>query len=317
MTKFVRGGIILQITGEIMGYLFLLLALLSGTIKGFCGKKSSGKIQLASDAMIVNTTRMLACILIGFCIILAQGDVKLLAANYQMLLVSALSGITAAAFVVSWLLSVRTGAFMLIEVFLLVGIILPILLCYAFFGEKIGVWQWVGIALLVVSGYVMCTYNTSVKGKMSVKAFLLLLFCTLSYGLSDFSQKLFVKTQQGASVTVFNFYTYVFAAVALIACSLIFRAKEKKTHTLLSPVKIVQPVWGYVAVMSVCLFLNSYFKTLAAGYLSASQIYPLNQGGALVLSMLMSHFLFKEKLNFKAAIGIVGCMAALLLINLL
>jgi drug/metabolite transporter (DMT)-like permease len=109
----------------------------------------------------------------------------------------------------------------------------------------------------------------------------------------------------------------VIAAVALIACSLIFRAKEKKTHTLLSPVKIVQPVWGYVAVMSVCLFLNSYFKTTAAIYLDASQLYPLNQGLVIVLSAIMAAIFFKEKITARCLLGMVIAFAGLIFINVL
>jgi len=49
-----------------MGYLFLALALASGVTKGYCGKKTSFAIKSNSDSMIINTLRMLACILIGF-----------------------------------------------------------------------------------------------------------------------------------------------------------------------------------------------------------------------------------------------------------
>ena len=48
-----------------IGYLFLGLALLCGVLKGYCGKRSGGTLVFASDALAVNTVRMLACILIG------------------------------------------------------------------------------------------------------------------------------------------------------------------------------------------------------------------------------------------------------------
>ena len=70
-------------------------------------------------------------------------------------------------------------------------------------------------------------------------------------------------------------------------------------------------------MMALCLFANSYFKTLAAGYLSAVLLYPLNQGCALILSAFMSATLFKEKLTLKAVIGMITAFAGLLIINLL
>ena len=54
---------------EFLGYTFLAIALFCGVTKGYCGKKSSGTITYASDALLVNTLRMTLCILIGFIII--------------------------------------------------------------------------------------------------------------------------------------------------------------------------------------------------------------------------------------------------------
>jgi multidrug transporter EmrE-like cation transporter len=69
--------------------------------------------------------------------------------------------------------------------------------------------------------------------------------------------------------------------------------------------------------MAVCLFANSYFKTVAAQHLDAIKLYPLNQGGAVILSLLMSSILFKEKINAKCILGIALSFVALLMINLL
>ena len=198
-----------------MGYVFLSLALAAGITKGYCGKKTSFAINTRSDSMIMNVLRMLLCIVIGFLLIVAQNDLSLLVPDGSMLWVTALSGVASAAFVVSWLLSVRSGAYMMVEVFLLVGVVVPIALCRVFFDEKIGIWQMVGVAVLLIAVFIMCTYNASVKGKMSVGSFLLLLLCGVSNGLADFSQKVFVKMIPDGSIAVFNFYTYIFAAAAL------------------------------------------------------------------------------------------------------
>jgi len=76
-------------------------------------------------------------------------------------------------------------------------------------------------------------------------------------------------------------------------------------------------VFGYVVVMAICLFLNSYFRTLAAAHLDAVLLYPLSQSAALILSTLMSHFFFKEKITPKCIIGIVITFIGLLIINVL
>ena len=301
-----------------MGYLFLSLALAAGITKGYCGKKTSGAIVSNSDSMIMNVLRMVACIVIGFLLILVQNDLGALTPTRDLLLISALSGVGSAFFVVSWLLSVRSGAYMMVEVFLLVGVIVPIVPCYFIFGDSVGVWQIVGIVLLLIAVFFMCTYNNSIKGKMSARSFLLLLLCGFSNGVADFSQKLFTKLSPvGASNASFNFYTYIFAAITLLITYFIIRQTDKKSgNTPRSPITVVKPIWYFVLIMAACLFANSFFKTEAARYLDAVQLYPLNQGCAVLLSLLMSVFIFKEKINAKCIIGICLSFVALLMINL-
>ena len=72
-----------------------------------------------------------------------------------------------------------------------------------------------------------------------------------------------------------------------------------------------------MVIMSLCLFLHSLFSTMAAGYLTSSQLYPLMQGGALVLSMLMCAIFFGERITLRCLVGIGTAFAALLCINLL
>ncbi len=305
----------------ITGYVFLAVALFCGVTKGYCGKRSSGILKHTSDALLVNIVRMIVCIAIGFAIAAVQGSLTQLDVNPTVLGISALSGISTAVFVVSWLLSVRTEAYMMIDVCLLTGVIIPMALCAILYGESITLWQWIGIAVLMLAGYIMCTYNAGLKGRMKLSTILLLFLCAAGNGFADFSQKMFVKANSGIDVAVFNLYTYIFATLALLLCFPIFRAKDKRSvaqngESFSSPIAVVKPIVGYVSVMALCLFLNSYFKTAAAQYLTATQIYPIVQGGSLVCSMLMAHFLFKEKINLRAVVGIVLCLAALLIINL-
>lgn len=300
-----------------MGYLFLSIALLCGVVKGYCGKKSGDGLIYTSDVMAVNTVRMLFCIVINFAVIGFGTSCSALAADSGLILTALLSGMGTAIFTVSWLLSVRKGAYMMVDIFLLIGVIIPIILSKVFFGEQITILQWCGMLLLLIAGCIMCNYNASLKGKMSLKAFVLLALCALSNGITDFSQKLFVKMCVGGNVAVFSFYSYVFAAIILGIFYIAFRTREKRHHTLESPIKIVKPIIGYVMVMAVCLFLNSYFKTLATGYLTAAEIYPLSQGGSVILSMIMSAIFFRERINTKSAVGVALSFVALILTNVI
>lgn len=297
-----------------MGYLFLTIALLAGATKGFCGKKISGYTNGYRDAMLANTIRMCLCIIIGLLLIIFDGSIKYIIPDTGILLISVLSGVTTSLFVVSWLIAVKKGAYMMIDVFLMLGVLVPLILGKIFFSEAVKLNQWIGIGILLVAVSIMCSYNNSIKEKMSLSSFLLLVVCGIANGFTDFSQKMFVKQAGEIPVSVFNFYTYVFSALTLLVFYFLLKNKDKDSSTKSMGLK---KVFGYILIMSVCLFANSYFKTVAAEFLDSVQLYPLNQGAALIISSVMSATLFGEKLTVKGIIGIIISFVGLLVINVL
>lgn len=295
-----------------MGYLFLLIALLAGTTKGYCGKKTSGYTNSLRDATFANVIRMLLCIVIGFVLIVLSGDFRKIIPSRDTLFISALSGISTAVFVVTWLISVKKGAYMMLDIFLTLGVLIPLIASNLFLHEVIKPSQWIGIAVLLAAVTIMCSYNNSIKARLTLSSFALLVVSGIANGIADFSQKLFTVRVPDGSAAVFNFYTYVFAALVLI----ISFALTGKTEPVGSK-STAKNILGYILIMALCLFANSYFKTAAARYLSAVLLYPLNQGCALILSAIMAAVLFKEKITLKAVIGILTAFIGLLIINLL
>ena len=248
-----------------MGYIFLSLALAAGITKGYCGKKTSGSVSTSSEAMLANLIRMVFCIAIGFCLLAVQGDLTGLKVDGRALLIMFGSGVTTSAFVVAWLISVKTGAYMMLDVFLLIGVLVPMLLCNWLYQEPITSAQWIGAGVVLIAVIIMCSYNVSIKGKMTLKGFGLLVLCGLANGLTDFCQKSYTNCYPEGSAAVFNFYTYVFSALFLVVCYYVFRRAEGTATKPRSVVQIVKPIFLYVLIMALCLFANSYFKVLASG----------------------------------------------------
>lgn len=295
-----------------MGYLFLSASVFSGAVKGYCGKKISGKTEGVRKSIFANIVRMLLCIVIGFIVIAMGGNFTKIIPSGTLLAVSALSGISTAVFVVSWLISVRKSAYMMLDVFLMTGTLIPIIGGSIFYSETVKYTQCIGIGLLLISAALMCSYNNSVKLKITLPGFLLLLLCGIANGFTDFSQKIFVKTLPETPASVFNFYTYAFAFLSLGI--VYFLMKKPNTE---SSEKTPFSVYAYIIIMAICLFMCSFFKTLAAQYLDSALLYPLNQGSALILSTLMSAILFREKITAKAVLGIIIAFSGLIFINVL
>lgn len=299
-----------------MGYLFICLAALAGVTKGFCGKKTSGIVTETREVMLVNAIRMMLCAVIGVGIVFAAGSLSQLRIDNRILWIAVMSGVSSALFVVLWLITVRNSTYMMLDVFLMSGTVIPIAASVFLFGEAITINQITGLAILVFAMYTMCSYNSKIKGKMTVCAFVNLILCGVMNGIADFSQKIFVMSNSTVSNAVFNFYTYVFAAIFLILCygGLSFRKDGSGKNEGAFKNK---SVFIYICIMSACLFLHSYFKIIAAKYLTAAEVYPLSQGLAIIVSAVMSVVLLKEKMTVKSVVGILLAFVGLLFINVL
>lgn len=298
-----------------MGYLFAALALFMGVTKGYCGKKTSGIITTFPSTMLFNAVRMLICIPIGMLVVLlTTGSLGVLAIDPRTLLIAAVAGVSTSVFVVTWIASVRTGAYMMVEVFLTLGVVVPVIGSRIFFAEEIRWNHLAGIALLTGAAYIMCTYNKSLKkGNLTPGAVALMSLSGFANGVTSLSQKWFGYAST-AHVSVYNFYTYIFSAAVLLVC---WAAVRKKDTGAVIEKQALRKLGVFVVIMSACLFLYSLFSTMAAGRLPSTQLFPLLQGGALVLSMLMSAVFFGEKITLRCILGIAITFTALVFINFL
>lgn len=292
-------------------YLFLLIVIFSGAVKGYCGKMTSGYANTVRNASYINCVRFILCSVIGFfTAFITNGSMPML--DLKGMLIAMLAGFMQMLFVITWITSVRSNAYTMTDVFLTISVLIPSVLSMILYkGESITLLQWLGFIILFAAVLIMCSYNNDIKTKLTPGAVCVLVLCALANGLCDFSQKLFLNSQ-GASpdVSSYSFYSYVFASIFLAIVMLFMKPKNgEKLCNLKS-------FFGYVIVLALMMFLNTFFKTQAGKGLSSVQIYPVVQGAALILSALMSAIFFKEKITIKSIIGIILAFCALLIINL-
>ena len=296
-----------------MGYLFLSLALTVGLIKGYCGKRTSYAITRTRDAITITTVRMLLCCVIGFILPLVTGA-SLAIDDPRLLCIAIAGGVCSAGFVSCWLLAVRNSMYMMVEVFVAGGVIIPLVFCNILYDEPIGVVDAICVALILVGVYLISATGNGEKGKWTLGGIALLLVTMLFCGASSLCQKMYANEFPDANALVYNFYVYVFAAASLLVISIVLTIKDREPIGV--SLKVVKPIWLYVLIMAACLFLNSYFNTLAASHLAAVVLYPVSQGLAMILSLLMAVLIFKEKINAKAGVGIALTLAAIVLLNI-
>lgn len=195
----------------------------------------------------------------------------------------------------------------------MLGTVITCVLDAVIYHAQISILRWLGIFVILIAVCIMSVYNKGIKGRLTVKGVIILLLGTLGSALADFSQKIYVR-QIGQNAGVFNFYMYLFGFVMILVlfAASVFNKKTPKVSAKLYSVKHM----GIYFAISFFLYINSVTKTMAASFLSAAQIYPVLQGANLILSALMAHFLFKEKMNFKGVIGVLIAFGGLMLLNM-
>ena len=290
-------------------YFFLFIVIASGAAKGYCGKKTSGYANTVRNAAYINCVRFILCAVIGLATAIMT-DKCFPTLSLTGLLISAVAGLMQTVFVITWVTSVRTNAYTLTDVFLTLGVLIPSVLSSLFYDESIRLLQWIGFVLLFIAVYIMCSYNNDIKAKLNIKTFLILFFCGAASGLCDYTQKVFRYEMVGESISAYCFYSYVFASIFL-ALAMIF-IKPKGGEKLCN----IKSFFGYVLILALAMFLNTFFKTQAGVGLSAMQIYPVVQGSALIIAALMAAIFFGERITRKSVIGMSLAFVALLTINL-
>ena len=201
-----------------------MIALVAGSTKGFVGKRISNTVSTYRQSVFVNIVRMLICSAIGALLLAFDFMKSSVVLDTPAMVYGTLAGISMSVFIVTWLLAVRHGAFMLISVAQMFGVVITLLCSFLVFRENIAPRQFVAVGILIVAVLIMVSYSAVIKGKLSVGAILLLVLCGVSNGIYDFSLKLYTHFSS-SSISVLNLITYIISMAGML---LIFLIPSKK-----------------------------------------------------------------------------------------
>ena len=151
-----------------------------------------------------------------------------------------------------------------------------------------------------------------------MKGIAILLVCGFSNGLSGLAQKMFSRSaaETGDINAAFNFYGYVFASITLLLVFLMIKNFSKTEKKPEDSQAVTPKIYLIIVLMSIFLFLNSFFQTAAAAELEASVLFPMVQGLSLVCSTVMSAIAFKERVNARSIAGTVIAFVGMVILNL-
>ena len=299
-----------------MAYVYLLLSLTGGLVKGFSGKELSRSVGGMKDSLFVNLIRMLLCALIGGILLLVEEGWAGFSVGIPELCIFTASGLSMGAFCVCWMCAYRSEAYMFLSIFTMLGTVITCFGGVLFYHEHISIGKWCGIGLLICAVLVMSRYNKEIRRRKNLtkRDVCILVVGCLGASFSDFLQKVYIK-EIGNSPAVFNFYTYFICAV-LISIILIIFSFCKHSFQISACLVDKNKVFGYMGI-SLFLYMNAIFKTMAvAEGLTTAEIFPVLSRANLILSAILASILYKERITKRSVIGMTAAFAGVLFLNL-
>lgn len=300
-----------------MEYSYLLIILIMKFFQTYSNKKSSVLVSGFDAYLQFGAFRYLLCALLAFFLLVfsaLKNGVGLFSGGISAPALY-ISLIAALAFAVSFFCSLsalKSGAMALVSLAGSAGLLIPCVCGIFLFNEPMSVWQFGGIALLMVSAFLLAGYSKRLNGSFSWKTALLLAGSMLSNGAIMMAQKLYSKYVENGDAAVFSFLSFLFAGIFFLIIWFIALAAGKRSPRLMG-----RALAGYGAVNSGALLVINQLATVAAAVIPSAILFSVNDGGGTIITAVTAAVFFREKLTPRAIAGIAVGIAALLVINIL
>lgn len=310
-----------------MGYLYLAISKFCGAAKMAAMKNCGNADDSTGTSVKVNAVRS-GIILVVSVIVFAVSR----AATADGVWIAALSGVSNALNMLSWLVCATAVSLCIVETFVMIGsVVVPLALSPLLYaGETVSAAQWAGAGVILAAVVLFCVGRDVKFGK---KGIVWIAVCTLSSAGCNVTAKLYAVRAGSEYVAFFNLVTFVivFAFFAVVAAITVLKNRKKT-----DPAADSEPVEGSgraeekdpqpreffglpkrtyfrIAIAAVGMYATNYFMTLAAGALPSGVLYPLSYGAGFVLTAIMDAVFFKQKLTLPRAVATVLAVAGAVL----
>lgn len=112
------------------------------------------------------------------------------------------------------------------------GLLLPCITGIFMFDEPMSAVQFIGIGLLIFSGWLLIGYSKEQTGSFTMRTMLLLLGSMLSNGMVMVSQKMFSKFLPNESASVFSFLAFGLLGVGMLIFLIPYLCKKRSEQSL-------------------------------------------------------------------------------------
>ena len=291
-------------------YIFLIIILLLRVPQNFSSKKTSGLVTNSQSYFLYGTYSYTLAGLIAFVMLLFDG---MSGFSLPAVGISALGAVSLAVSLFCSIEVLKSGVMVLAAMAGSAGLLLPCIAGIFMFNEPMKPMQFIGIALLIFSGWLLIGYSKEQTGSFTPRTLLLLIGSMLSNGSVMLAQKMFSKYLPDTSVSIFSFLTFGLIGIGMfigLVPSLLSQSGRAKIAA------VPKPVFLYGTISSIILLAINQLATLAGRNVPSAIMFPINDGGATIITAITAAIFFKEKLTVRSVCGLILGIGSLIVINL-
>ncbi len=292
-------------------YSYFLIILLLRLPQNLYNKRSSGIVRGAPAYFAYGAYRYLLSGGMALVLLLFAGGFS--GVSLKALAISAIGAVALGSNLFFGLEALKSGAMVLSSMAGSAGLLLPCVFGIFMFDEPMSLMQLFGILLLIFSGWLLIGYSKKLKGSFTPRTMLLLIGSMLSNGFTMVAQKMFSKYLPDVSVSVFSFLAFGLVGVGMCVGLVPQLMKKEKREEIR---ELPKALWFYGAGLSTILLIINQLATIAAKVIPSAIMFPINDGGATIITALTGAVVFKEKLTARSVAGLALGIASLIVINL-
>ena len=292
-------------------YSYFLIILLLRLPQNIFNKRSSGIVRGAPAYFAYGAYRYLLSGGMALVLLLFAGGFS--GVSLKALAISAIGAVALGSNLFFGLEALKSGAMVLASMAGSAGLLLPCVFGIFMFDEPMSLMQLFGILLLIFSGWLLIGYSKKLKGSFTPRTMLLLIGSMLSNGFTMVAQKMFSKYLPDVSVSVFSFLAFGLVGVGMCVGLVPQLTKKEKRKEIR---ELPKALWFYGAGLSTILLIINQLATIAAKVIPSAIMFPINDGGATIITALTGADVFKEKLTARSVAGLALGIASLIVINL-
>lgn len=229
--------------------------------------------------------------------------------SHYSLVMGLVFGVVGTLQLITFMYAIAIGPFSYSTVIASMATLIPTLAGAIFWDERISVFQWIGIALMVVC-IVLSTDKSADGRKIGTKWLFTILSSMVLGGFIGILQKMHQTSVHKDETSLFLVSSFLISAA--IAAVMLVICRNKRNGDGVSPLAKTAWRWLIPLINGLSFAFPHIINLYLSGVLEAAIMFPVVNLGPLVLTTVAAAVIFKEKLSLRQWIGVcVGIVSTL------